>query len=153
MEEPKMSRTDLERERGLWTQAMLSSRVAAALDRKAGGVAPEEDDPILMSKASDVLRTVAEGTQGLLSESAAAPSGDVVFIIPSAFRLVLSMVQGLGKLQPKPQDLIDYLQSVSEAVQSQQATPEVYRLAESFFGRLSSVLSSNLSPPASTPAL
>ena len=148
-----MSRTDLERERGLWTQAMLSSRIAAALERKAAGVSPEEDDGILMSKASDVLRTVAEGTKGLLSESAAAPTGDVVFIIPSAFRLVLSTVQSLGNRTPKPKDLIDYLKSVSKAVQSRQATTEDYRRAELFFDRLSSALSSRLSPHPPTPTL
>ena len=148
-----MSRTDLERERGLWTQAMLSSRIAAALDRKVIGAPPEEDDAILMARAADVLRGVAEGTRALLSESAAAPSGDVVFIMPSAFRLILATVQSLGKLEPKPEDLIDYLNSVSVALEEEQATPKDYSQAESFFGRLSSALSSRLSPHAPTPVL
>jgi hypothetical protein len=148
-----MSRNDLERERGLWTQAMLSSRIAAALDRKATGIPPQEDDAVLMSKALDVLRSVAEGTEGLLNESAAAPSGEVVFIMPSAFRVILSTVQSLGESAPKPQDLIDYLNSVSAALESDEATPQDYSRAESFFDRLSSALSSSLSRHAPTPVL
>lgn len=148
-----MSRRDLEREGGLWTQAMLSSRIAAALERKAARVPPEEDDQILMSKALEVLRSVTQGTEGLLSEAAAAPRGDIVFIMPSAFRLILSAVQALGKREPKPEDLIEYLRSVCSAVESPEAGRGDCEQAGAFFGRLSSALSSSLSAHPPTPAL
>lgn len=152
-EESEMSRTDLEWKGGLWTQAMLSSRIAAALQRKAEDVAPEEDDSVLLSKALDVLRNVQQGTEGLLTESAAAPRGEVVFIMPSAFRLIVAAVRALGKSEPKPGDILDYLRSVADAIRTESAPKEDYERAEAFFGQLSSALCSDLVPHPPTPGL
>jgi hypothetical protein len=129
---------------------MLSSRISAALDRKASGCLGDED-PQLLAEGVEVLQQLLDGTKGLLYATSAAPTCEAVIVLPSALALILKAAKVSREKRPTIKEFSDSFAPILRAVKSETASKADCRKAEDFFYRLSSALSSHLSAYPPTP--